>query len=158
MSSTEKKYSLEQVRDRFGGIALWLKFLSRGKEVSDGKNGPIHQAIRESGHYDAETAFAGVHDLAGFVDVFESEPARDVFDMEEVKRDDSTFEVKFHTCPLVKAWREAGATDEEVSALCDIAMEGDRGVVEKLGFLELDLQKTIAYGDECCLMRITSKV
>lgn len=46
---------------------------------------------------------------------------------------------------------------DEISALCDIAMDGDRGIIERLGCLKFDLPKTIANGDDVCQIRITRK-
>ena len=45
--------------------------------------------------------------------------------------EDGKLSVDFHYCPLVAAWKKLGATDEECAVLCDIAMDGDRGICEK---------------------------
>lgn len=66
---------------------------------------------------------------------------------------DHELSVDFHYCPLVAAWKKLGATDEECSVLCDIAMDGDRGICEKMGF-DFHLGKTIANGDDICEVRI----
>ena len=58
---------------------------------------------------------------------------------------------------LVEAWKKLGLPQDEISALCDIAMDGDRGIIEGLGCLKFDLPKTIANGDDVCQIRITQK-
>ena len=58
---------------------------------------------------------------------------------------------------LVEAWKKLGLPQDEVSALCDIAMDGDRGIIEGLGCLKFDLPKTIANGDDVCQIRIARK-
>ena len=45
------------------------------------------------------------------------------------------------------------ASDDEIALLCDIAMDGDRGICEVLG-LDFKLGKTIAKGDPICEIRI----
>ncbi|MCQ2553771.1 MAG: L-2-amino-thiazoline-4-carboxylic acid hydrolase [Clostridia bacterium] len=59
------------------------------------------------------------------------------------------FECSLNYCPLVKAWQKMGFSDEECALLCDIAMDGDRGIAEGLG-LDFELKSTIARGDDCC--------
>ena len=39
----------------------------------------------------------------------------------------------------------------------NIAMDGDRGIIEGLGCLKFDLPKTIANGDDVCQIRISRK-
>ena len=53
--------------------------------------------------------------------------------------------------------KNLGLPQDEISALCDIAMDGDRGIIEGLGCLKFDLPKTIANGDDVCQIRITRK-
>lgn len=153
----DKMYSLEQVRACYAHRAKWLYYLSQGEAQADGSDGPLHKAIRACGHADAAGKFAQADDLAAFAEVFKSAPACDVFEMEQVELTKDVFSVDFHTCPLVEAWKAAGCSPEEIDALCDIAMDGDRGIVEGLGWLEFDLQDTIARGGDVCKIRITRK-
>jgi hypothetical protein len=69
---------------------------------------------------------------------------------------DETFNVDFHYCPLVSAWKKQGCSDEECDKLCDWAMEGDRGIAEAFG-CELELPRTIAKGDGICQIRFKRK-
>ncbi len=54
-----------------------------------------------------------------------------------------------HYCPLVHAWQKMGFSDEDIALLCDMTMNGDRGVAKANGF-KLDLPCTIGGGDETC--------
>lgn len=99
-------------------------------------------------------AFTSMDD---FDEVFQSEPAKSVFEMETIEKDEDTLSIDFHYCPLVEAWKKLGLPQDEISALCDIAMDGDRGIIEGLGCLKFDLPKTIANGDDVCQIRITRK-
>ena len=60
-------------------------------------------------------------------------PARLVFDMTILEASDTKLSIDFGYCPLVSAWQKLGCTDEEIGRLCDIAMEGDRGIAESFG-------------------------
>lgn len=60
--------------------------------------------------------------------------------------------VDFGYCPLVAAWQKLGCSDDEIARLCDIAMEGDRGIGERFGG-RLELGGTIADGSGTCQVR-----
>ena len=78
--------------------------------------------------------------------------AQKVFEMKIIRCDDDHLDIDFHYCPLVKAWQNAGCSDEEIAELCDIAMCGDHGIGECYGAV-LDLPKCIARGDDVCSLR-----
>ena len=52
-------------------------------------------------------------------------------------------------CALLNAWKKLGLDDETCALMCDIAMEGDRGIAEGLG-LDFELGETLAQGGSCC--------
>ena len=62
-------------------------------------------------------------------------------------KDDMT--VDFHYCPLVSGWQKCGFDDATCATLCDIAMDGDRGIAKSMGMV-LDLSDTIAKGCPTC--------
>jgi hypothetical protein len=66
-------------------------------------------------------------------------------------------EVEFRYCPLVAAWQKLGATEGEISLLCDIAMEGDRGIVSAYADFRMELGQTIAGGANCCTLAFGKK-
>ena len=69
--------------------------------------------------------------------------------MEIVECGEDKLHIQFHHCPLVAGWQEIGCGDEEVSKLCDIAMDGDRNIA-KACQLDFTLGDTIADGAPCC--------
>ncbi|MEG0857687.1 MAG: L-2-amino-thiazoline-4-carboxylic acid hydrolase [Terrisporobacter sp.] len=81
-------------------------------------------------------------------------PAQMVFEMKILEYDDNKLSIDFGYCPLVHAWQKLGCSDEEISRLCDIAMEGDRGIAKSFGG-EMNLGKTIANGDDKCEIRFS---
>lgn len=152
----EAAFTLEQMRGAYEHRALWLHYLAENA-TEDGADGPLHQAIRNCGLYHVQAKFAPFTSIDAFDEVFQAEPAKSVFEMETVEKDDRTLSVDFHYCPLVEAWKKLGLPQDEIAALCDIAMDGDRGIIEGLGELDFALPKTIANGDGVCQIRITKK-
>ena len=52
------------------------------------------------------------------------------------------------------AWKKLGLPEEELPELCDIAMDGDRGIISTFDQFTFNLGKTIAKGDDVCEIRI----
>ena len=77
--------------------------------------------------------------------------------MEVVKADEDGYHLDFHYCPLVAAWKKLGASPEDIEHLCDIAMDGDRGVAGDFDDFEFTLGHTIAAGDEVCQIRFDKR-
>ncbi|MDR0568207.1 MAG: L-2-amino-thiazoline-4-carboxylic acid hydrolase [Spirochaetaceae bacterium] len=114
----------------------------------------LRRAIKRCGRIHGEKLrekCGNPRDCREFRTVFLSDLVIDTFAMRPIAADADNLAVDFHYCPLVSAWRKLGFSDETCALLCDIAMEGDRGIAEVMG-LTLDLQKTIARGcSECKL-------
>lgn len=87
-----------------------------------------------------------------FSAAFNSEIDVKEFEM-DIQDDPENVLIDFHYCPLVSGWEKLGFDDERISLLCDMAMEGDRGIVAANG-LTLDLKETIANGCASCKMHI----
>lgn len=97
-------------------------------------------------------AEAGTKSLRGLRKTLFTLPARMVFEMKILICTDDRLDIDFHYCPLVAAWQSHGATDEQIARLCDIAMQGDRGIAGSFG-CELELGETIAKGYSRCEIR-----
>ena len=95
--------------------------------------------------------------MAEFATVFAGGTSRKVFEMEVLAADEKSYYLDFHYCPLVSAWEKLGLTPEQIDHLCDIAMDGDRGVADQFPAFEFSLGKTIAGGDEVCQIRFDKK-
>jgi hypothetical protein len=98
------------------------------------------------------TAATGTKSLKGLKKKLFTLPARMVFEMKILECTDDRLDIDFHYCPLVAAWQSYGATDEQIAKLCDIAMQGDRGIAKSFG-CELELGETIAKGCSKCEIR-----
>ncbi len=81
---------------------------------------------------------------------------QEIFHKEAIEAGETRGEIRFHYCPLVVAWKRLGATPEELSRLCDIAMQGDHGMLSHTR-LALELTHSIARGDEYCQLILELK-
>ncbi|SKC84869.1 L-2-amino-thiazoline-4-carboxylic acid hydrolase [Maledivibacter halophilus] len=91
-------------------------------------------------------------DIRDFKQGFLMEDTLKIFEMDLKTLEEKELYVEFHYCALVQAWLKLGIDQEKISLLCDIAMEGDRGIAEAMGF-EFELTDTIAEGCKTCNIR-----
>lgn len=87
---------------------------------------------------------------------FASNLGQRTFEMDNIRYDESEMKVDFHYCALVSAWEKLGCSDERIALLCDIAMDGDRGFADELGF-DLELSGTLANGCDICKLCFRKK-
>ena len=115
----------------------------------------MRRAIKRCGNMHGANFKAACSDPSSCVDfkgVFlgtEDSVGPQSFAMDNIQADKDNVTVDFHYCALVSAWKKLGFDDETCAKLCDMAMDGDRGIAEAMG-LTLDLNETIAGGCECC--------
>ena len=55
------------------------------------------------------------------------------------------------------AWKKQTNDEKDIEKLCDIAMDGDRGIVSMFPDFEFVLEETIAQGKPVCRIIITRK-
>jgi predicted hydrocarbon binding protein len=114
----------------------------------------IRRAIKRCGHIHGEIfrkRCANTKNCEDFKKVFVSDLGIKTFDMNNVSSDENSLSVEFHYCALVSAWQKLGLDDKTCELLCDMAMDGDRGIAEVMGFA-FELGNTIAKGcGECQL-------
>ncbi len=89
------------------------------------------------------------HDMREFSEKTPSKTGQETFYMDPVKAEYDTLHLVFKYCPLYVAWKKLGIDDETCVTLCDIAMDGDRGIAAAMGF-DLDITDTIASGSKTC--------
>jgi hypothetical protein len=63
--------------------------------------------------------------------------------------------VEFHYCPHVAAWQKLTKDEQKIATLCDIAMDGDRGMVSAFPKFKFELGDTIAKGGKGCTITST---
>ena len=150
-----------EIRKAIEHRATWMYLLlkearDRGLEWDDFAR-PV---IRETGCLGGQERRGRMVDpenLIEFQDVFPSDTSRKVFAMEVTAADEEKYYLDFGYCPLVNAWKKLGATAGEIKKLCDIAMEGDRGMASQFPAFQFSLGKTIAEGFAVCEIRFDKK-
>lgn len=150
---------INDLRSAFGHRAMWLYFLvdEMKKAGVQGWKDIAYRATHRCGCVQGE----GFKDLIDGTSLraFETEFAepngngRKIFEMEEVLKTDDHYHLNFHYCPLVTAWQQLGLPDDEIALLCDIAMNGDRGIASAYDDFTFSLGKTIAQGHPHCEIR-----
>lgn len=151
----KRNFFIKAIRGLLEHRATWLYLLL--KEA--GKKGIEWEeigfpAVRACGHMHGQdlVELSGTKSLKGLKKKLFTKPAQMVFEMKILKSTDNELFIDFGFCPLVAAWQKLGCSDDEVARLCDIAMEGDRGIAESFGG-QLELGDTIANGHACCQLR-----
>lgn len=113
------------------------------------------KAIFRCGQFHGENKYPRTNDLVEFADAFANPDVVGVFEMELLKKDDKNLDIDFHYCPLVNAWQKLGIPEEDLPALCEMAMDGDRGIIDTYDQFRFELGDTIAKGDDVCQIRIS---
>lgn len=136
--------------------ATWMGLIydELKKEGLDAE-GIIRRAIRRTGNIHGtnfKSQCSNPQNCNQFCEVFlgtEDSVGPQTFAMDNIQSDGDNVSVEFHYYALVNAWKKLGFDDETCARLCDIAMDGDRGIAEEMG-LTLDLTDTIAAGCKSC--------
>ena len=154
----EKKLNGERtelLRNFIEHRATWYYYLIDEAEKNGLKEENFaREAIRRCGCFHGENKFVQTDNLEEFSKDFLPEDIRKVFEM-DVEVDEEELVVIFNYCPLVSAWLKLTDDEAAIDQYCDIAMEGDRGIISTYDDFEFDLQKTIAAGDDQCRLVIS---
>lgn len=148
-------FIIKAIRGTLEHRAEWLYLLL--KEVE--KKGVAWEAvgspaIRNCGsmHGKAIVDSGGTRSFKGLKKTLFTWPAQMIFEMKILKSTGNELWIDFGYCPLVAAWQRLGCSDEQIARLCDIAMEGDRGIAQSFDG-KLELGNTIANGKKTCQLR-----
>lgn len=138
--------------------ATWMALIYEEVEKA-GMNAEaiFRKAIHRCGNIHGERYRAmcdNPEDCRDFEKVFLNETGVKTFDMNGISSTESEVCTNFSYCALLSAWKKLGLSDEKCALLCDIAMDGDRGIAETMG-LKLNLPCTIAGGADCCKLHFT---
>lgn len=115
------------------------------------------KAITRCGILHGNTKFTKTEDLQAFGKEFANELSAKIFEMDVKELSDQTFRVEFHYCPHVAAWMKLTKDEKKIEKLCDIAMDGDRGIISTFPKFEFELGDTISKGGRCCQLTIRKK-
>lgn len=150
-----------RVNDMRGAIehrATWMYLLLEEMEKAGVDWEAIGRAaIRRCGTFHGKTKFTPTDNPKVLGKEFANELFSKIFEMDVKELSDDTFEVHFHYCPLVSAWKKQGASDEKCQTLCDMAMDGDRGIISAFPKFAFELGETIAKGESFCRIIVRRK-
>jgi hypothetical protein len=144
------------IRGAFEHRATWLYYL-----VEEAKKRGLdckfaHDAIHDCGQFHGDHKYTKTDDLKNvFAPEFANKTVIDAFQMDILRNDGEHLDINFHYCPLVAAWLKLGAKEEDLPELCEIAMDGDRGIISTFPKFEFKLGDTIAKGNDVCEIRIS---
>ena len=113
------------------------------------------KAITRCGQIHGDSNFTKTEDLKVFAKEFANELYSKIFEMDIKEISDEKFQVEFHYCPHVAAWQKLTKDEKKIEKLCDIAMDGDRGMVSRFPKFKFELGDTIAKGGKGCTITIT---
>jgi hypothetical protein len=155
-NKSDRGEHIKDLRDAIEHRATWFYYLikeaeKRGIDVSFARD-----AIISTGCFHGNNKYTKTDDLAVFAPEFINENVRNIFEMETTLTEDE-FNIEFHYCPLVDAWKKLTDDELEIDTLCDIAMDGDRGIASAFPEFEFKLGKTIAKGDGICEVCFSKK-
>ena len=149
------------VRGAFEHRAAWMYLLlDEARKNGLSWDDFARKGIFRCGLYHGETKIKencpDYEDLREFFKPFLPEETQKVFEAEVLKVEKDELVVDFHYCPLVAAWQKLGCSQEDIEQLCDIAMDGDRGIAEECG-LAITIHSKIAEGDDICKISFCTK-
>ena len=139
----------EILRQAIEHRAMWFALLIEAAEKKGLDPNFARVAIHACGVFQGLNKYPRTDDLNEFEISFVTPQLREVFQMEP-RREEHSLHVSFHDCPLVAAWKKLGIPEDRLPLLCDIAMEGDRGVASTYKNMRFTLGKTIAQGNPTC--------
>ncbi|WP_312644632.1 L-2-amino-thiazoline-4-carboxylic acid hydrolase [Hydrogenoanaerobacterium sp.] len=151
-NASDRGEHIKDLRDAIEHRATWFYFMveeamKRGLDYDFARD-----AITGCGCFHGNNKYTKTDDLKVFGSEFISENVKNIFEM-DVDCTDDQLTIDFHYCPLVSAWKKLTDDEEKIAMLCDIAMDGDRGIASTFDAFEFHLGKTIAKGDDICEVR-----
>lgn len=154
---TKSNEKINLFRNAIEHRATWFALMIEEAQKNGLDTSFAREAIRKCGCFHGENKFPRTNDLTVFAESFANDDVIDAFEMELKENNEEKLYIDFHYCPLVSAWLKLGLKEEEISELCDIAMDGDRGIISTYPDFEFNLGDTIAKGDDVCQIRINKK-
>lgn len=147
--ASDRGQHIKDLRDAIEHRATWFYYLVQEAKKRGLDYDFARDAITACGCFHGNNKYTKTDDLAVFAPEFISENVKNIFEMDTTLTEDE-FNIEFNYCPLVAAWKKLTDDEEEIAMLCDIAMDGDRGIASTFDNFEFHLGKTIAKGDNIC--------
>ncbi|NLC85032.1 MAG: L-2-amino-thiazoline-4-carboxylic acid hydrolase [Ruminococcaceae bacterium] len=94
--------------------------------------------------------FEDKSDLKELAEYFMNHPNAKVFEKEIIESTDDVLIQHFFHCPLVAGWQKMTDDEELIAKMCDVAMDGDRGMFSRIPGVDFILEGTVAEGKPYC--------
>jgi len=148
-NASDRGQHIKDLRDAIEHRATWFYYLIEEAQKRGLDYDFATDAIKSCGCFHGKNKYTQTDDLKAFAPEFVTENVKNIFEM-DVDVTDEEMNIEFHYCPLVAAWEKLTDDEEKIAKLCDIAMDGDRGIACQFDAFEFHLGKTIAKGDDIC--------
>lgn len=148
-NASDRGQHIKDLRDAIEHRATWFYYLIEEAQKRGLDYDFARSAIKSCGCFHGKNKYTNTDDLKAFAPEFVTENVKNIFEM-DVNVTDEEMKIEFHYCPLVAAWNKLTDDEEKIATLCDIAMDGDRGIASQFEAFEFELGKTIAKGDSIC--------
>ena len=148
-NASDRGQHIKDLRDAIEHRATWFYYLVEEAQKRGLGHDFARDAIRGCGCFHGKTKYTNTEDLKTFAPEFITDNVKNIFEM-DVNVTDEEMKIEFHYCPLVSAWKKLTDDEEKIEMLCDIAMDGDRGIADQFEAFEFELGKTIAKGNNIC--------
>lgn len=142
---------IEAMRNMIKDRGSYLYYLAKAAQDSDPNwETAFRKALTQYGCMRYCAKFTEVKGLDDFAETYLSPETKKIFDSDIIERDEEHLVIKAGYCPLMHAWVDCGGDDAFVGKLCDIAMDGDRAMVNSIPSLDFSLRRSLAFGDDQC--------
>ena len=136
-------------------MALLFEELERDGMPADRIEQIMRRAVRRCGKRDGQAYRDAASDPASVKEIIQTRFANEMgqasFCQKDITATEEAGMVHCCFCPLVDAWQKMALPQDRIELLCDIAMDGDRAILDLLGF-SMELPCTLAHGDPTCTM------
>lgn len=148
---SEQPRAIEMMRGMIKDRGSYLYYLAQAAKKSDPNwEKAFREALTAYGCMRYHAKFTEIEGLEDFAQAYLSQETKQIFDSDIIEKDENHIVIKAGYCPLMHAWVECGGDDAEVAKLCDIAMDGDRAMVNSIPALDFSLRRSLAFGDDQC--------
>ncbi|KUO72078.1 MAG: hypothetical protein APF77_03935 [Clostridia bacterium BRH_c25] len=148
-NASDRGQHIKDLRDAIEHRATWFYYLLEEAQKRGLDYDFARDAIISCGCFHGMNKYTQTDDLKAFAPEFVTDNVKNIFEM-DVDVTEEELKIEFHYCPLVAAWKKLTNDEEKIAKLCDIAMDGDRGIASQFDAFEFNLGKTIAKGDNIC--------
>lgn len=159
MKKTRTDAETEKLRADLNQRGLWLyNFLQTAREQGIDPDKYIRKAMFQCGCMRGVKQIPPTDSLVEFTRHYVTDGGRKAYEIDVPVCTEEKVVINSTYCPMVELWRELTGNDEaEVDYLCDLWLDGDRGVLHNFPEFAFEIKQTIPKGDPLCSLEIVKK-